>query len=605
MKNRKYDFAGWVTKNDIKCIDGLVIKHDAFKSDDAKSVPLVWQHDHNSPDNIVGRIELENRAEGVYGYGTFNDTESGKTSKELVRHGDITAMSIFAQKIKRKGTDVVHGVIKEVSLVLAGANPGATIDFVDLAHDDSVAATEAIFEPSLLIHSAEMADEIAKELGTESDPEDPKDPEDTIEHADTAEGITVGEAYASMTDVQKLAFDQAIEGIITEMTSTDVAHTSKEDNEMKTNVFAKTDEDLQHGALDAEQRDTIISDMYAGGTMKENMIKHGITNIEVLFPEAKLVDKNPQIYGNINTATEHILAGVSKIPFARIKNLIADMTDDEARARGYIKGQEKVDQIYKFLTRETYPQTIYKKQTLDRDDVIDIEEIDIINFTQAELRSMLNEEIARAILVGDGRAEDASGKHGKIDETKVRPITKDDNFYTLKFTVPGGPADVLEAVIMAKAQYRGSGMPSLYIQPELYAEMKLVRAKDGRYIFGDIPSDAAMASRLGVKEVIESTFFGTQRQMVIVNLADYKVGASKGGEVTTFDDFDIDFNKLKYLIETRISGALIKPMSALLFTVAAKPVTDVTPSGLAAPFEADPTNGESTTNKKEEDGKLK
>lgn len=563
--SKKYDFAGYVTKNDIKCLDGLTIRHGAFKDQDATTVPLVWQHDHNSPDNVIGHMQLENRDDGVYGYGFFNDTAMGKTSKDLVQHGDVNSLSIWANKLKKEAKDVVHGVIREVSLVLAGANPGAKIEFVNLAHDDSSESDEAFIYTDTLIHSADLAKEILddndEEIKMESDDEES---EDNIEHA----ARTVGAVMSEMTEEQQNAVATLIDSLINEYEN--VEHSTEEENDLKTNLFNNDGEALSHDAMVEELQHSVFDTMReTGATLqeaiaenKEDIIAHGITNMEKLFPEAEYVGNKPYVYGDINTAEDKILAGVKKSPLSRLKNLIADFTAEEARARGYVKGSEKVDQIFELYGRETYPTTIYKKQSYDRDDVVDVTEIDLINFTKAEMRMMLNRELARAILVGDGRL---STDPYKIKEDKIRPIISDDALYTIKkeYTNVG---TILEDVIKAMAEYRGSGMPSLYIQPELLAEFKLIKANDGRYLFGDIPSDAAMASRLGVKEIVPTTFFGTNAAFVIVNLGDYTVGANKGGEVTTFDDFDIDFNKLKYLIETRVSGSLMVPKSAIYFT---------------------------------------
>lgn len=566
--SKKYDFAGYVTKNDIKCLDGLTIRHGAFKDQDAATVPLVWQHDHNSPDNVIGHMQLENRDDGVYGYGFFNDTAMGKTSKDLVQHGDVNSLSIWANKLKKEAKDVVHGVIREVSLVLAGANPGAKIEFVNLAHDDSSESDEAFIYTDTLIHSADLAKEILddneeedEEIKMESDDEES---EDNIEHA----ARTVGAVMSEMTEEQQNAVATLIDSLINEYEN--VEHSTEEENDLKTNLFNNDGEALSHDAMVEELQHSVFDTMReTGATLqeaiaenKEDIIAHGIINMEMLFPEAKYVGDKPYVYGDINTAEDKILAGVKKSPLSRLKNLIADFTAEEARARGYVKGEEKVDQIFELYGRETYPTTIYKKQSYDRDDVVDVTEIDLINFTKAEMRMMLNRELARAILVGDGRL---STDPYKIKEDKIRPIISDVDLYTIKKEY-ANVGTILEDVIKGMAEYRGSGMPSLYIQPELLAEFKLIKANDGRYLFGDIPSDAAMASRLGVKEIVPTTFFGTNAAFVIVNLGDYTVGANKGGEVTTFDDFDIDFNKLKYLIETRVSGSLMVPKSAIYFT---------------------------------------
>lgn len=550
MPKRKYDFAGWVTKADVECQDGITIKHDAFADDDGRSVPLVWNHDHNSPENILGTISLENRSSGVYGYGLFNDTEAGQTAKELVEHGDISAMSIFAKKLKQKGSNLYHGAIKEVSLVLAGANPGAMIDYINIAHDaDGQNGDEAIIYTGTLIHAA--SDIVDAKEETKVSGEGPK--EKTIE-----------EVFSGMSEEQQAAVGTLIEGLIEEYESGEADNQTENegDQEVKHNVFnnnSKNDEYIAHDEINS-----IISEAYAGKMkLKDAFLKHSVTGIEILFPEAKAVDEVPQIYGNINTATDLILSSIRKVPFQNVKTVVANFTEQDARARGYIKAHEKVEQIYKLMKRKTGPQTIYKKQKLDRDDIIDVEEYDIVAFTNAEMRGMLNEEIARAVLLGDGR-EDISPD--KINEENIRPIAKDDDFFSIKVKAKAAE-NVLETIIKVMGQYRGSGAPTMFIQPELLADIKLVKATDGRYLFGDIPTDQILASKLGVSNIVPSTFFGNKKQAIIVNLRDYTVGAARGGQVTTFDDFDIDFNQMKYLIETRLSGALTVPKSAIVLTI--------------------------------------
>lgn len=574
MKSKEYDFAGYVTKNDMKCLDGVTIKHGAFASSDGRTVPLVWAHDGATPENVLGNITLENRDDGVYGYGKFNSSNMAQTSKQLVQHGDIQSMSITARGIKKRAMDVVHGVIHEVSLVLAGANPGAVIDYVSLEHgaEGDIDDGEIDFTTGILFHTAEQIEDMEKELDKDGkkkpkkdpkkDPdEDDEDEEDkTVSHA---AGATVGEVYATMNDEQRQCTDMLVEAALTQASDgADVTHTAEGDSNMKTHLFqvSKVNEDgvLEHGTetIDTE---TLMHDARELGSLQAAALQHGIVNLDILFPEAKTVDGSPQIYKDINTATAVIMQGVRKIPFSRIKNIVADFTEPEARAKGYITGKEKKEQIYKLLTRATYPQTIYKKQALNRDDVIDVEEYDIVSFTQKEMRFMLEDEIARAILVGDGRI---ASDDDRIDPEMIRPITLDNDYYTIKLTVDK-VTNMLEAVGRTMAHYRGSGKPTMFIQPELLADLKYIKALDGRYIFGDIPSAASMADRMGVSSIVESTFFGTDRAFCIVNLNDYSVGSSKGGQVTTFDDFDIDFNLLKYLIETRISGALTKPKSAI------------------------------------------
>jgi HK97 family phage prohead protease len=562
MKNRKYDFAGYVTKNDVECTDGLTIKQGAFLGDNEKQVPLVFQHMHDSPENVLGNVVLENRQDGVYGYGTFNNTQLGQTSKELVRHGDVNSMSIFAQQVKKTGLDVVHGVIKEVSLVLAGANPGAKIDFVNFAHSDQGENSDAEITFGSIIHSAEMAAEILGENIQN---------EDKVEHA--AAPRTLGEIFAGMTPDEQEATGMLVEAALAQQINPDesIAQSALEDKEnMKTNVFEQRDtgETLSHAAI-VNERTTLIADATARGSLKEAIAHatepmHG-EKLALMFPDAQYGTKAPIHVGLLNTAAEKIISGVSKVPFSRVKNLMAHWDIEEARALGYITGDEKKQIEFKMLSRETYPQTVYIKSKYDRDDVIDITEYDLINYTSQNMMIKLKEEVARAILIGDGRAK--SGNRSKIDETKIRPIMYDDDVYTVKSSI-GSPHDVLERVTKDRAAYRGSGSPSLYIQPDLLADIKLLKDATGRYMFGGRPlTNEELASILGVKEIVETTFFGDLRKMIMVNLADYVVGSTKGGEITSFSDFDIDFNKLTNLIETRLSGALIQPKSAFVWTV--------------------------------------
>ena len=574
---KKYDFAGYVTKNDVKCSDGLVIKHDAFASQSGQVVPLVWQHQHNDSGNVLGHMVLKNVNNGVYGYGSFNDTESASNAKLAVEHGDINSMSIYANRIQKVGSDVVHGNIIEVSLVLAGANPGAQIDeIVEHSGEDSMSA---IIYPDTLIHSEK--DELDDGEGDKSmndedkkpETEEPKEPETPKTEEDT-----VGKVYDSLSDEQKKVVEFLIaEALQSEPTgeqgepgesgepATDVQHSQeeKEDADMpKTNVFAQN-EDTETNVISHDQLNEVLADAKTIGTLKDSYIQHSITNIETLFPEAVNLNKTPVIYRDTNTSATEIMAAIRKSPFSRVKTTVADLTGDEARARGYIKGNEKLEQIYKVMHRETTPQTVYKKQKLDRDDIIDITDFDVVAFTQTEMRFMLDEELARAAMVGDGRAvSDAS----KIKEDSIRPIMTDDDFYTIKTVVPTLD-DLLESIILAMGDYKGSGSPALYINPKLLARFKLLKATDGRYLFNnDIPSDASMAARLGVSKIVPTTFF-KEDQALIVNLGDYQFGASKGGQVTTFDDFDIDFNQYKYLIETRVSGALTLPKAAIAISV--------------------------------------
>ena len=551
-KVKGYDFAGWVTKNDVRCADGVVIKHGAFKDNDQKQVPLVWNHNHSAPNNVLGHVLLHNMDGGVYGYGFFNDGSEAKDAKELISHGDINAMSIGANRIRKVGEDVVHGRIYEVSLVLSGANPGALIEDV-IAHSEDGTSTAVIYT-GRLIHSAE---------------------DEVISHADEEDEKTIGDVLDTLSDEQMDAVEALIANVLEddddeedEIEQTDIKH--KGADHMKNNVFnSKNTNDqgdtLQHSELQA----AVLADAPKLGSLKESMLQHGITNIEILFPDAQVVSGAPFLYKDKRTAGAEIVAACRKSPFSRVKTIIADLTADTARARGYIKGNEKLEQVFDILTRSTTPQTIYKKQKLDRDDLIDITEYSVVNFINMEMKMMLIEELGRAILVGDGRAVDSPDK---IKAANIRPIITDDNLYCIKKTVEtvGGVNDVtiVEAVIKAMGEFEGTGRPTMYCHPSMVADLRLLRDDNGRFLFGDIPSADAIATRLGVAGIVETTFFGTNK-FLLVNLADYTIGATKGGEVTTFNDFDIDYNQEKYLIETRVSGALTIPKSAIYFTVEA------------------------------------
>lgn len=629
MTGKSYDFSGWVTKNDIRCSDGVTIRHNAFKDQDGRKVPLVWQHGaQDDPMNIIGHVNLENRPNGVYGYGSFNDTENGRHMREALKHGDIEAMSIGANKIQKQGSNVIHGRIYEVSLVMAGANPGALIENVMVHSDGGLKVNEdVVIYTDEIIHAdvnkfggTEMdAEQIEELLGTlnadqvsalnaylqqsatQDDPEDPEDGEgENVEHADEP---TIGDILDTFTPEQMAVVEYLVGESMSDEGDT-INQSDTGGKNMKHNVFENRDNKNGSTLQHSQQfyNDALIAAKESGASsMKdvlldtlrqsdvdadESTLVHGINNIEILFPEAHLDNPIPQIYKDTNTNAELIMAGVTKSPFARIKNRIADFTEDDARARGYIKGDEKIEQIFKVLSRETLPQTVYKKQKLDRDDLVDIVDFDVVSFINKEMRMMLYEELARAVVVGDGRqVTDRS----KIKEENIRPIIKDDDFYTIKKTSPS-VADFIETVIMAKAEYKGSGNPSIFADPVLVAKLRLLKATDGRFLFGDIPTVESIAARLGVKAIVETSFL-TNGDSVMVNLSDYTLGATKGGQVTTFDDFDIDFNQHKYLIETRLSGALTMPKSAIYIKTTLE--TSPAPEGktLAAPTSTNTPTG--------------
>ena len=564
--NKGYDFSGWATKNDILCSDGRTIRKDAFKDNDGKTVPLVWNHSHNDPNNVLGHCVLENRDEGVYTYGTFNDTEQGKNAKSLVEHGDVTALSIWANKLKQNRGDVLHGDIKEVSLVLAGANIGACIDSV-IKHGEESEEEAVIYsgEDIVLAH----ADTTTKSENKEEDKS----------MADTKEK-TVKDVFDTLTEEQKNVV-YALIGQALESNSDDdnMEHSESEGgNEMKHNVF---DQDEMNGndTLSHAEMETIIADGKRFGSMKESFLAHaeeyGIKSIDYLFPEPKTLNNPPEFIKRDMGWVSKVMGTVHHTPFSRIKSMFADITEDEARAKGYIKGKLKKEEVFSLLKRTTTPTTVYKKQKMDRDDVVDITDFDVIAWLKSEMRMMLDEEIARAILIGDGRL---SSSDDKINETNIRPIVSDDDLYTIKSKVTVAAnatgADKAKAfidqVIRSRKEYKGSGNPTLFTTEDMVTECLLLEDKIGHKLY---KTEAELATTMRVKEIVtvevmEGLKDKNSKEVagIIVNLADYNVGADKGGSVNMFDDFDIDYNQQKYLIETRCSGALVKPYSAITLT---------------------------------------
>lgn len=554
MSKRKYDFAGWVTKNDIKCSDGVTIRHGAFKENDGKKVPLVWQHNHNDPTNVLGHMMLEQRKDGTYGYGYFNTTDTAVHAKSMVEHGDVVSMSIGARKIKKQAQNVIHGLIYEVSLVLSGANPGALI----LEHSDEFDELE---EDSAIIYADLQLEHSEEEEVVEKEPEVVEE----ITHAEE----TVGDVLKTFSEKQMNALEIIVAQTIEETQGGETVKHSVFDNEDKLQ-HSTSEQTLLH--MDFQE---VMESAKKLGTLSEGIkhiagdeqILHGITNIELLYPDAHNLDRVPQILKDENTGALEILNGTTKSPFSRVKTRYADFTEEEARARGYIKGAEKLEQIFSIAQRETTPQTVYKKQKLDRDDVIDITDFDVVAFINMEMDMMLREELGRAVLVGDGRLISSADK---IKEDKIRPIITDDDLYTIKKTFTG-VADLAESVIKGMIDYKGSGGATAYIDPLLLADYKLQKGTDGRWLSGKILSDAEVAAELGVKQVKGTTLM-TGKGLVIVNLADYTMGSTKGGQVTTFEDFDIDFNQHKYLIEARTCGALTRIHSAVYFSKTEVPV---------------------------------
>ena len=564
--NKGYDFSGWATKNDILCSDGRTIRKDAFKDNDGKTVPLVWNHSHNDPNNVLGHCVLENRDEGVYTYGTFNDTEQGKNAKSLVEHGDVTALSIWANKLKQNRGDVLHGDIKEVSLVLAGANIGACIDSVIKHGEES--------EEEAVIYSGE--DIVLAHADTKTESENK---EEDKSMADKKEK-TVKDVFDTLTEEQKNVV-YALIGQALESNGADdnMEHSESEGgNEMKHNVF---DQDEMNGndTLSHAEMEAIIADGKRFGSMKESFLAHaeeyGIKSIDYLFPEPKTLNNPPEFIKRDMGWVSKVMGTVHHTPFSRIKSMFADITEDEARAKGYIKGKLKKEEVFSLLKRTTTPTTVYKKQKMDRDDVIDITDFDVIAWLKSEMRMMLDEEIARAILIGDGRL---SSSDDKINETNIRPIVSDDDLYTIKSKVTVAAnatgADKAKAfidqVIRSRKEYKGSGNPTLFTTEDMVTECLLLEDKIGHKLY---KTEAELATTMRVKEIVtvevmEGLKDKNSKEVagIIVNLADYNVGADKGGSVNMFDDFDIDYNQQKYLIETRCSGALVKPYSAITLT---------------------------------------
>ena len=572
-----YDFSGYATRNDIQCADGRVIKQDAFKECNHSTVPLVWQHDHMSTDNVLGHALLENRSDGVYAYGTFNNTPSGQNAKELVKNGDVRALSIYANQLKQQGRDVVHGSIREVSLVLAGANPGAYIDTVLVHSADDEEEAIIRFDSDIELFHADDDKVIEK-----------KEKDSNMATANNEK--TVQDVIDSMTEEQRNVL-YALVGLAAEGKLTDNkngAATQEEDN-VKHNVFDSQEPYIAH----SQDFSAILRDGKRYGSLKESAIQHdaedislsdvlqhddyGITDIDYLFPDYKNVTTTPGWVSRDMEWVSKVMNSVAHTPFSRIRSVFADITEDEARAKGYLKGNEKKNEVFSLLKRTTDPQTVYKKQKLDRDDVIDITDFDVVAWIKGEMRTMLDEELGRAFLVGDGRD---TSDDDKIYEDHIRPIWTDDDFYTIKAQVEvASDADeddiykeVIRAAIKARKDYKGSGDPTFYTTEEVLAGMLLITDSIGRDLY---ESEEQLAKKLRVKEIVtvpvleglsrtdSDTSTDYDLVGIIVNLKDYNVGADKGGSVNLFDDFDIDYNAMKYLIETRCSGALIKPYSAI------------------------------------------
>ena len=583
--DKTYDFAGWATRNNVRCADGRTIMQNAFKENDGQKVPLVWNHRHDDPYTVLGHALLENRDEGVYAYCKFNNTESGQNAKELVQHGDITSLSIYANRLQQNGGNVIHGVIREVSLVLAGANPKAVIANV-IQHGEELNDEAQIYfdEPLVLEH----ADEDMKE---KTMVEDKKEEEKTMENEKkTSENEeTIADVIATFNEKQKKVFYALIGQVLSEKENN---NESEEDNSVKHNVFDRDDENQENVISHADLQE-VLKDAKRCGSLRDSAIQHGMEDlqylahadygvdpVDYLYPDARNVTATPQMIQRDTAWVGKVMQGVHHTPFSRVKSLFANITGDEARARGYVKGNRKLEEVITLLKRTTTPTTVYKKQKMDRDDIIDITDFDVVAWLKGEMRGMLEEEIARAILVGDGRSPSSDDK---INEMNIRPIWTDDDLYTIKAAVtPAQNATaedtaklMIKQIIKARKDYKGSGNPTLFTTEDMLTDMLLIQDTTGRDIYD---TEEKLRTKLRVKEIVTVPVMegltrtdgqSKTRKLagIIVNLADYNVGADKGGAINMFDDFDIDYNQEKYLIETRCSGAMIKPYSAIAVEV--------------------------------------
>ena len=585
--DKNYDFSGWATRNDLRCGDGRVIKRDAFKHNDGKIVSLIWNHDHSNPEAVLGHALLENREEGVYSYGYFNNTPQGIMAKELVHNGDVVSLSIYANKLKQDGRDVLHGDIKELSLVLAGANPGAYIDCVmahgDDSYEDEIESLYAGYNEPIVAHSADTAEEI----------EEPKEEVDDMEHSDTqVKEKTIGEILDTMNEEQLDAVyslvGYAVEGDIDdEEDGEEAAETEGEDSTMKHNVFENDTKDVSEQVIaHSELMANAIADAKRYGSLKESYLQHASEyeweeGWDKLFPNPHDLNTPPEFIREDDSWVSKFMTGTKHIPFSRVRSRFAQMDEAEARARGYIKGNMKKDIALATLKRVTTPTTIYIKMKMDRDDIIDITDFDVVAWQKAEMRRNLDREIAVAAMLGDGRP---ISSEDKINEQNIRPIVKDDEMFTIHYKVTDGTdyhndfnsasdndslaKGIIRAAIKSRKRYKGSGNPTFFTTEDILTELLLIEDQNGRRIY---ESEASLATAMRVKNIItvhEMESYADDFYGIIVNPADYTFGADKGGSVAMFDDFDIDFNQMKYLMETRCSGALTTPYSAIVLEVA-------------------------------------
>ena len=597
MGEKHPDFSGWATRHDVVCSDGLTIKPGAFAHADKQKVPLMWQHGHHSPENVLGHAYLSARPEGIYAQGFFNKTEMAGIAKEMLKHGDINSLSIFANNLKKQGSNVVHGDIKEVSLVLAGANPHAYIDFVSLSHGEDEPADAVIYTGMTLSHEdkdtqkeAEVAEEKSNDEKTVADVF-----ETLSEEQKNVVYYLIGQAIEDSKGGEPDNEDEEDEDVEHGWMTEDefLAHVDyaiKEGiNAMTRNVFDQSDAPEATGeVLTHSQIEQIIGDAKRIGSLKESFLAHaqnyGIENIDILFPDAKNLDKDPQFIKRRTEWVEQVIGKAKHSPFSRTKTILADITADEARARGYVKNTMKKEEVISLLKRSTTPTTIYKKQKLDRDDIIDITDLDVIAWLKAEMRLMLDEELARAVLIGDGRSaineDKIADPIGANQGAGIRSIANDDDMYAHKVTLHDTqvPGALIEGMLRSRTHYRGTGTPTLFTTDAVLTDMLLEKDKMGRRIYNTVEE---LANTLRVDKIVpvevmeyEPTLLG-----IMVNMADYTMGTDAGGSISFFDDFDIDWNQHKYLIETRLSGALTKPKSALVFSrVAGDEVIPTMPS---------------------------
>lgn len=574
----KYDFSGWATRNDLQCSDGRIIRRDAFKHCDGMKVPLVWNHDHTDPYRVVGHALLENREEGVYTYGKFNETDLGKTAKIYVEHGDITSLSIYANQLKQQGPNVIHGAIREVSLVLAGANPGAYIENVMVHGEES--EEEAMIQVGSCIEIAhadgeKVEDEVKEEMKTE-EIKNVEEPVEEIAHAEETKDEndeTIADVFNTLNEKQKTV----VYALIGQALEDAGVEDNEEEEEMKHNVFEK--EEVNNTLMHSEIVSDAIADARRFGSLRESMLQHAaannITDISELFPTLKDLNMPPEWIKEDDSWVAKIMKSVHHTPFSRVRALFGQMDETEARARGYIKGNEKANLKLAILKRTTQPTTVYIKMKMDRDDIVDIADFDVVAWQRAEMRKQLDHELARAFLIGDGREPGDD----KIDENCIRPVVSDNSTYTIQYTVTEGKdhhndfnsasendseaKGVIRAAVKARKQYKGSGNPTFFTTEDLLTELLLIEDQNGRRIY---ESEQALATAMRVKEIVTVSDMEALTDIygIIVNMADYNTGADKGGAVSMFEDFDIDYNQEKYLMETRCSGALVKPYSAIV-----------------------------------------